>query len=201
MQALAGRRFGRDLHHVGARAERRRRAGRRLHACTMWPASASSPKRRGHEVRALLADHEGRRLRSRLSGSVGARRGRRARIRRAGGRVTQFDARRRGNGWLLGTVVYGSGCSIALVTLVADQAHKWWMLNVYQHPAPRAASRHPVPRSRVRAQHGHQLRPVRTRRPSGQWLLAGFALRRGTRARGSGWPAARRTGSWPSASA
>ena len=89
------------------------------------------PKRAaGQEMRALVAHPRRCRRRPRLSGPVAARCRRRTRVRpaRQGNRMTTENAGLRS--WLWGP--YSRlGLAVFLVTLVLDQAHKWWMLEVY----------------------------------------------------------------------
>ena len=53
------------------------------------------------------------------------------------------------------------GLTVFLITLVLDQAHKWWMLEVYRHRRKGSRRRHSLPRPRVREEHRHQLQHVR----------------------------------------
>ena len=129
-----GRRPRRGLHHQQPPRSSPGRRRRTPSRCRTSPASPSCRSaRRGQQVRALLAHHDRRRQRPGLSRPVRPRRRRHARDRRA-----RHERLRRcpssetppPRGWLWGA--YSRlGLAVALATLVLDQAHKWWMLQVY----------------------------------------------------------------------
>ncbi len=147
------------------------------------------PKRAaGQEVRALVAHPRRCRRRSRLSRPVAARCRRRTRVRpaRQGNRMTTENAGLRS--WLWGP--YSRlGLAVFLVTLVLDQAHKWWMLEVYDIEERGRVAVTPFLDLVFVKNIGISYSMFDQESYAGQIMLAAFGWRRRWRC-GSGWPAA-----------
>ena len=126
-----GRRAGGSVHHQRRAPHRQVAARGRLHACPMYRVSAScrsAPKARSARARGASSP---------MSAPIPTFPDLSPRDAAA---VREFDQRAEGNrmttenagirSWLWGP--YSRlGLAVFLVTLVLDQAHKWWMLEVY----------------------------------------------------------------------
>ena len=123
-----------------------------------------------HQVRALLALHGRCGQRCRLSRPVGPRCRGGARVRRKGKGGTVNWAL----SWLWGPLS-PLGVGVAVLTLVIDQAHKWWMLAVYRIEEKGRVAVTPfldlVYVKNLGVSYGLFLQEGRW----GQWLLAAFA--------------------------
>ena len=98
------------------------------------------------------------------------------------------DDRQPPRGWLWGPLL-AAGPHRCLVTLLLDQAHKWWMLDVSDIADARPGRGHPVSRPCLREEHRHQLQPVDQESYAGQLMLAAFGVAATICASGSGLPA------------
>jgi signal peptidase II len=85
------------------------------------------------------------------------------------------------------------GLSIALVTLVADQAHKWWMLDIYRIQDRGRVTVTPFLDLVFVLNQGISYGLFAQQAELGQWLLAGFA---GLAAIALAWWLAVGTGGW-----
>src|SRR6185295_10088016 len=126
-----GRRFRRDLHHLGGDAGRGGGAGRRVPAVRRCRRRCRAEARRRKEVRALLEDFARGRVRSAIPRGDAAR--------RAGVARVGSDAPGGGVGRLFASKWYGPltrlGVVAVVLTVVADQATKWWVLSVLDLPS------------------------------------------------------------------
>ena len=146
-------------HHLGGDADRRRGAGGGVPPRRREGRRGGAEARRRPQVRALVENLVGCRLRSRLSRRDAARRAGAARM----GRDASCEKRESG-GVTWRQYLYGPltrfGLIVAAIACALDQAAKLWLLFVLRPRQPRHRPPHAVSRLRAHLEYRHQLRPV-----------------------------------------